>query len=92
MLAETPQEASGGQCTSAVLQRPAGTSVEAGVPAVAAAAAAGTVMGSLSKATVQQWVRHDLQAFAEHVRATGELEVRLRMHRFHKMPLQLYLG
>ena len=82
VLAETPQEASGGQCTSAMLQCPAGTLVEAGVPAAAAEAVAGTVMGCLSKATVQQWVRHDLQAFAEHVRATGELEVRICMHRF----------
>ena len=44
-------------------------------------------MGCLSKATVQQWVQHDLQAFAEHVRATGEAEVGLRMYRLHKIPL-----
>ena len=92
VLAETPQEAPGGQHTSAVLQHPAATSVEDGVRAAASEAVAGTVMGCLSKATVQQWVQHDLQAFAEHVRATGELEVGPRMHRSHKMPLQLYLG
>ena len=90
--AETPQDTTGGQQVSAVLQRPAAAVVEAGTPAAVSEALAGTVMGCLSKATVQQWVRHDLQAFVEHVRATGELEVGPHMHGVLNQPLQLCLG
>ena len=90
VLVETPQE--GAPHTSAALQRPAATPVEAGLPAAPSEAVAGTVMGCLSKATVQQWVQHDLQAFAEHVRATGELEVGPHVHMIHSKPLQLCLG
>ena len=92
MQAEIPQEAPGGTHTSAVLQQPAAATVEAGVRAAASETLVGTVMGCLSKATVQQWVRHDLQAFLEHVRATGELEVGPQMHRIHNKPLRLCRG
>ena len=88
VLAETPQEATGNPHTSAVLQQPAAATVEAGMPAAASDALPGTVIGCLTKSTVQQWVRHDLQAFVEHVRATGEHEVGPQMHRVHNKPLQ----